>query len=164
MFPPFPCLSILAVPVLYIGFLQLCPAPAFGAATAVSAALRGSSSFSCVCWSFTFGVGVVWSQVCGPSCDSWVWDSSDARLRRPDALASGRTISFVTVVLFLVSLFGLGLMGRVVPRFLPSFGGAPFPCPGFRLATLAVGWSRHLLFSWALPWFFPSRFRCWLLA
>ena len=40
----------------------------------VSAALRGSSSFSCVCWSFTFsGVGVVWSQVCGPSCDSWFW-------------------------------------------------------------------------------------------
>ena len=30
------------------------------AAKAVSAALRGSSSFSCVCWSFTFsGIGVV---------------------------------------------------------------------------------------------------------
>ena len=37
----------------------------FGAATAVSAALRGSSSFSCVCGSFPFpGVGLVWSQVC----------------------------------------------------------------------------------------------------
>ena len=48
--------------------------------------LRGSSSFSCVCLSFTFfGVGVAWSQVGGPSCDSWVLDSSDARLRRPDA-------------------------------------------------------------------------------
>ena len=45
------------------------------AAKAVSAALRGLSSFSCVCWSFTFsGVGVVfWSQVGGPSCDSWFW-------------------------------------------------------------------------------------------
>ena len=40
----------------------------------------------------------------------------------------------------------------------------PFPCPGFRLATLAVGWSRHLLFSWALPWVLPSRFQCWPLA
>ena len=44
--------------------------------------------------SFTFsGVGVAWSQVCGPSCNSWVLDSSDARLRRPDALSSGRTLS-----------------------------------------------------------------------
>ena len=34
----------------------------------------------------------------------------------------------------------------------------PFPCPGFRLATLAVGWSRHLLFSWALPWVLPFSF------
>ena len=74
---------------MYIRSLQLC------SASAVSAALRGSSSFSCVCWSFTFsGVGVVWSQVCGPSCDSWVWDSCDAQLRRPDALASGHTLSF----------------------------------------------------------------------
>ena len=45
------------------------------AAKAVSAALRGSSSFSCVCWSFTFfwGWGGFWSQVGGPSCDSWFW-------------------------------------------------------------------------------------------
>ena len=34
-----------------------------------------------------------------------------------------------------------------MPQFLPS-------CPEFRLATLAVGWFRHLLFSWALPWIF----------
>ena len=45
------------------------------AAKAVSAALRGSSSFSCVCWSFTFfwSWGGFWSQVGGPSCDSWFW-------------------------------------------------------------------------------------------
>ena len=30
--------------------------------------------------------------------------------------------------------------------------------------TLAVGWSRYLLFSWILPWVLPSRFQCWLLA
>ena len=48
-----------------------------------------------ICLSFTFsGVGVAWSQVCDPSCGSWVLDSSGARLSRPDALASGRTLSF----------------------------------------------------------------------
>ena len=84
------------------------------AAKAVSAALRGSSSFSCVCLSFTFsGVGVAWLQVCGPTCDSWVLDSSDARLRRPDALASGRTLSFCRRGLFLGRLFGLEFVGRV---------------------------------------------------
>ena len=45
------------------------------AAKAVSAALRGSSSTSCVCWSFTifWSWGGFWSQVGGPSCDSWFW-------------------------------------------------------------------------------------------
>ena len=98
------------------------------------------------------------------SCDSWVWESSDARLRRPDAVASGRTLSFCHWFSSLWVCSDLGWWPASVPRFLPSFGGAPFPCPGFSLATLAVGWSRHLLFSWALPWFFPSRFQCWLLA
>ena len=37
-----------------------------------------------------------------------------------------------------------------MPRFLPSLVVLPFPCPGFRLATLAVGWYRHLLFSLGL--------------
>ena len=42
------------------------------AAKAVSAALRGSSSFSCVCWSFTFfwSWDGFWSQVGG---HSWFW-------------------------------------------------------------------------------------------
>ena len=45
------------------------------AAKVVSAALRGSSSSSCVCWSFTifWSWGGFWSQVGGPSCDSWFW-------------------------------------------------------------------------------------------
>ena len=111
------------------------------------------------------GLGVVWSQVCGPSCDSWVLDSSDARLRRPDALASGRTLSFCRRG-FLPWAFVRTWASR--PR--PCLGSylllvvLPFPCPGFRLATLAVGWSRHLLFSWTLPWVLPSRFQCWLMA
>ena len=132
----------------------------------VSAALRSSSSFSCVCWSFTFsGVGVAWSQVCGPSCDSWVLDSSDARLCRPDALASGRTLSFCRR-----GSLPWAFVRTWVSRPRPCLGSylllvvLPFPCPGFRLATLAVGWSRHLLFSWAFPWILPSRFQCWQLA
>ena len=92
-------------------------------------ALRGSSTFSCLCLSFTFsGVRVGWSQLCDPSCGSWVLNSSVARLRRPDALASGRTLSFYR------------------RGFLPF----PFPCPGFRWAVPAVWWSRLLLFSWNL--------------
>ena len=44
---------------------------------AVSAALRGSSSCSCLCLSFTCSwVGVVWLQVCGPTCSSCVLGSS----------------------------------------------------------------------------------------
>ena len=46
-------------------------------------------------------------------CNSWVLDSSDARLCRPDALASGRTLSFCRRGFFLGRLFGLGLVGCV---------------------------------------------------
>ena len=111
------------------------------------------------------GVGVAWSQVCGPSCDSWVLGSSDARLCRPDTLASGRTLSFCRR-----SSLPWAFVRAWVGRLRPCLGSClllvvlPFPCPGFRLATLAVGWSWHLLFSWALPWVLPSRFQCWLLA
>ena len=42
-----------------------------GCEVAVSTALRGSSTFSCLCLSFSFsGVVVAWSQVCDPSCGS----------------------------------------------------------------------------------------------
>ena len=62
------------------------------AAKAVSAALRGSSSFSCVCWSFTFsGVGVVLFTGWWPLLRLLVLDSSDAQLHLPDALASDST-------------------------------------------------------------------------
>ena len=45
------------------------------ATKAVSAALRGSSSSSGVCWSISFfwSWGGVWSRVGGSSCDSWFW-------------------------------------------------------------------------------------------
>ena len=122
------------------------------AAKAVSTALRVSSTFSCFCLSFTFsGVRVAWSQLCDPSCGSWVLNSSGARLRRPDALASGRTLSFSrrgflpwafvrTWVCRQQSCLGSYLLLEVLP----------FPCPGFRWAVPAVWWSRLLLFSWNL--------------
>ena len=70
---------------------------------------------------------------------------------------------FVAVDLFLARLLALGLVGCVRSSVPPFFWGcSPSLVLGFRLATLAVGWSRHLLFSWALPWVLPSRFPCWL--
>ena len=102
---------------------------------AVSAALSGSSSFSCVCWSFPFsGVGVAWSQVCGPSCDSWVLDSSDTQLRRPGALASGRTLSFCRRE-SLPWAFARTWVSRPRPCLGSSLllGVLTFPCPGFSL-------------------------------
>ena len=134
-------------PSLTLGWVCFCPA--------VSQAFVGcEGGLGCPSWfvilflcllSFTFsGVGVAWSQVCGPSCDSWVLDSSDARLRRPDTLASGRTLSFCRCG-FLPWAFVRTWVSRL-------------------LATLAVGWSRRLLFSSAFPWVLPSRFQCWPLA
>ena len=94
-----------------------------------------------------------------------VLDSFDTQLHRPDALASGRTLSFCR-------------RGSLPWAFAWTWISGPCPCLGssllwvcslslvlgFRLATLAVGWYRHLLLSWALPSVLPSRFRCWLLA
>ena len=58
-------------------FLALgCLRRQFAAKSAASAALRGWSSFSGLCLSFTCSCGgVVWSQVCGPSCCSCVLGS-----------------------------------------------------------------------------------------
>ena len=105
-----------------------------------------------VCSSFTFsGVGVAWSQVCDPSCGSWVLDSSGARLRRPDALASGRTLSF-----YRRGFLPWAFVRTWVSRQRSCLGSylllevLPFPCPGFRWAVPAVWWSRRQLFSWNL--------------
>ena len=93
-----------------------------------------------------------------------VLDSSDARLHRPDALASGRTSPFVAVDLFLGRLFGLGLVGRVRASVPPFFWWcSPSLVLGFRLAPLAVGWSRHLLFLGPYLGFpLASSVGCWL--
>ena len=80
------------------------------------------------------GVGVAWSQVCGPSCDSWVLDSSDTRLRRPGALASGRTLSFCRRG-SLPWAFARTWVSRPRPCLGSSLllGVLTFPCPGFSL-------------------------------
>ena len=51
-----------------------------------------------------------------------------------------------------------------MPRFLPSFGGAPLP-----LSWVSLGDSGRWVVQapapyWALPWVLPSRFQCWLRA
>ena len=99
-----------------------------------------------VCWSFTFsGVGVAWSQVCGPSCDSWVLDSSFApcvRVLQLQWCLLGLTVrSPLGWVCFwpLVSLAfvgcegGLGCPSWFVIFFL-SVGPSPF---------LGLGWLGH---------------------
>ena len=116
--------------------------------------------------SFTFsGVRVAWSQLCDPSCGSWVLNSSGARLRRSDALASGRTLSFYrrgfppwAFVRIWVSR-QLSCLGSYLLLEVP-----PFPCPGCRWAVPAVWWSRLLLFFGILPWVLPSCFQCLLMA
>ena len=68
----FPCCLFLTL--VWVCFWLRC-LQSLWAAKAVLAALRGSSSSSCVCWSFTFfwSWGGFWSHVGGPSCDSWFW-------------------------------------------------------------------------------------------
>ena len=111
---------------------------------------------------------MAWSQVCGPSCDSWVLDSSDARLQRPDALASGRTLSFCR-------------RGSLPWAFVRTWVGRPRPCLGSCLLLLVLPFPSLVLgFAWRLwslggpgtcsflgPYlgFFPltSSVGCWLV-
>ena len=85
----FPCCLFLTLEWVYFWLRCL---QCLWATKAVSAALRGSSSSSGVCWSISFfwSWGGFWSRVVGSSCDSWFW-SSDARSHIPDAFASSST-------------------------------------------------------------------------
>ena len=118
------------------------------AAKAVSAALRGSSSFSCVCWSFTFsGVGVVLVTGWWPLLRLLVLDSSDAQLHLHDALASDST----------------PISGRWICPGTCFFLGFALGS-SLSLPVLAAGlrWLRFILscppsvasLRWLLPWFF----------
>ena len=67
--------------------------------------------------------------------------------------------------IFLGRLFGLGLVGCVRASVPPFFWWcSPSLILGFRLAPLAVGWYRHLLFLGPYLGFFPlaSSVGCWL--
>ena len=68
----FPCCLFLTLEWVYFWLRCL---QSFWATKAVLAALCGSSSFSCVCWSITFfwSWGGFRSRVGGSSCDSWFW-------------------------------------------------------------------------------------------
>ena len=94
---------------------------------------------------------MVWSQVCGPTCSSWAL--LESRLRRSDALASGRILSFSFLAgdFLLGRLLGLGLVG-CDPAWVPTFfwGTSPSLVRGFRWAVPAVWLSRLLVFSWNL--------------
>ena len=97
-------------------------------------------------------------------CVGLFWES---RLRRSDALASGRTLSFCFLawVFFLGRLLGLGLVG-CDPAWVPTFFWGhspslvlvyagrflPFGCPG--------SWYFFGIFTWVIS----SRFQCLLLA
>ena len=117
----FPCCFFLTLECVYFWLRCL---QSLWATEAVSAALHGSSSSSCVGWSISFfwSWGGFWSRVGGSSCDSWFW-----------------------------SLLMLGY------TFL-----TPSPLP--ILPSLAVGWSRRLLFLWLCLGFFllASHVGCWL--
>ena len=68
----FPCCLFLTLEWVYFWLRCL---QSLWATKAVSAALRGSSSSSCVGWSISFfwSWGGFWSHVGGSSCDSWFW-------------------------------------------------------------------------------------------
>ena len=142
----------------FAGEVTLLPFPYLGVVVLLAYGVSGV-------WSFTFsGVGVDWSQVCGPSCDSWFW-TSDARLHRPDALASGRTLSFCRR-----GSLPWAFIWPWVSRPCPCLGSSlllvvlTFPCPGFSLGASGRWMVQAPALSWALPWILPSRFQCWLLA
>ena len=77
--------------------------------------------------------------------------TSGPRLHRPDALASGRTLSF-----YRRGFLPWAFVRTWVSRQRSCLGSyllleiLPFPCPGFRWAVPAVWWSRRLLISWNL--------------
>ena len=94
-----------------------------------------------------------------------VLDSSDARLHRPDAFASGRTLSFCRR-----GSLPWAFIRPWVSRPRPCLGSflllvvLTFPCPGFSLGASGRWMVQAPALSWALPCVLPSRFQCWLLA
>ena len=109
--------------------------------------------FMSVCPSLALGLGWFGHRSVAPPAAPGCWALLESRLRRSDALASGRTLSFYFLAgdFFLGRLLGLGLVG-CDPAWVPTFfwGNSPFLVRGFRWAVPAVWLSRLLVFSWNL--------------
>ena len=90
-----------------------------------------------------------------------VLNSSDARLHRPDALASGRTLSFCRRGSLPWAFIRPGVSSPC-----PCLGSSlllvvlTFPCPGFSLGASGRWMVQAPALSWALPWILPSHFQC----
>ena len=114
--------------------------------------------FMSVCPSPALGLGWFGHRSVTPPAAHGFWALLESRLRRSDALASGRTLSFFSRRGFLPWAFVRTWVGRL-RSCLGSYlllGVLSFPCPGFRWAVPAVWLSRRLVFSWkSFLGFFP---------
>ena len=105
-----------------------------------------------VCPSPALGLGWFGHRSVTPPAAPGFWALLVSRLRRSDALASGRTLSLFSRQGFLPWAFVRTWVGRL----RSSLGSylllevLSFPCPGFRWAVPAVWLSRRLVFSWNL--------------
>ena len=120
-----------------------------------------------VCPSPALGLGWFGHRSVAPPAAPVFWALLESRLRRSDALAYGRTLSFYFLawVFFLGRLFGLGLVG-CDPACVPTFfwGNSP------SLSWFSLGGSCRLvvqapgIFLESLLGFFPlaSSVCCWL--
>ena len=109
---------------------------------------------SCLSLSFTCSwVGVVWSQVCGPTCSSCVLGSSAV------SVAPFCRLSLWPLPLLMFSRLDFlpwAFIKTWVDRLRSCLGSClllgelSFPCPGFHWAVPAVWLSRRLVFSWNL--------------
>ena len=110
------------------------------------------------------GLGWIGHRFVAPPTTPGFW-TFDARLRRPDALASGRTLSFCRR-----GSLPWAFIRPWVSRPRPCLGSSlllvvlTFPCPGFSLSASGRWMVQAPALSWALPWVLTSRFQCWLLA
>ena len=124
--------------------------------------------FMSVCPSPALGLGWFGHRSVSPPAAPGCWALLKSRLRRSDALASGRTLSFYFLAgdFFLGRLLGLGLVG-CDPAWVPTFfwGNSPSLVRGFRwggscqLVVQTPG-----IFLESLLGFFPlaSSVCCWL--
>ena len=76
----------------------------------------------------------VWSQVCDPTCSSWILGSYGVSVAPFCHLSLWpHPPYFLAEDFFLGHLLGLGVVGCVLPRFLPSYGGTLLPLSWFLL-------------------------------